>query len=81
MGTRRLDYNLRVVDTPLHEIIPRFTRMPVELITDRLTLSPNRVFVIPENRDLLVLRCRKVRSLAGVSTLCWRPRRSRTKYD
>jgi chemotaxis response regulator CheB len=40
--------------TQLHEVLPRFTRMPVELITDRLTIVPDRVFIIPENRDLHV---------------------------
>jgi chemotaxis response regulator CheB len=40
--------------THLHEVLPRFTTMPVELITDRLTITPNRVFIIPENQDLHV---------------------------
>ena len=40
--------------TQLHEILPRYTSMPVELITDRLAIEPNRVFIIPENRDLHV---------------------------
>lgn len=38
--------------THLHEILPRFTTMPVELITESLLIEPNRVFIIPENRDL-----------------------------
>ena len=29
--------------------------MPVELITERLIIKPNRVYIIPENRDLHVL--------------------------
>jgi chemotaxis response regulator CheB len=29
--------------------------MPVELIADRLVIQPNRVFIIPEKRDLHVL--------------------------
>jgi hypothetical protein len=29
--------------------------MPVELITERLLIQPNRVFIIPEQRDLHVL--------------------------
>ncbi|HQS59842.1 MAG TPA: chemotaxis protein CheB [Gallionellaceae bacterium] len=41
--------------THLHEILPRFTTMPVELITERLQIEPDRVFIIPENRDLHVL--------------------------
>ena len=47
--------HLRVVDTLLHEILPRYTRMPVELITEGLRLQPNRVFIIPSQRDLHVL--------------------------
>jgi chemotaxis response regulator CheB len=29
--------------------------MPVDLITDRLLIQPNRIFIIPEQRDLLVV--------------------------
>ena len=47
--------HLRTVATLLHEILPRYTGMPVELITDRLLIQPNRVFIIPEQRDLHVL--------------------------
>lgn len=47
--------HLRTVATLLHEILPRFTAMPVELITERLLIEPNRVFIIPEKRDLHVL--------------------------
>ena len=47
--------HLRTVATLLHEILPRYTRMPVELITEGLVLQPNRVFIIPEKRDLHVL--------------------------
>ena len=38
--------------TQLHTILPNYTAMPVELISDRLRIEPNRVFIIPENRDL-----------------------------
>jgi len=41
--------------TRLHEILPSFTQMPVELITDRLDIKPNHVFIIPEQRDLHIL--------------------------
>jgi len=41
--------------TTLHEILPKYTEMPVELITERLDIEPNHVFIIPENRDLHVL--------------------------
>jgi two-component system, chemotaxis family, protein-glutamate methylesterase/glutaminase len=47
--------HLRTVATLLHEILPRCTEMPVELITERLLIWPNRVFIIPEKRDLHVL--------------------------
>jgi len=47
--------HLRTVATMLHEILPRFTGMPVELITDKLDIEPNHVFIIPEKRDLHVL--------------------------
>ena len=47
--------HLRTVATRLHEILPRFTAMPVELITERLDIQPNQVFIIPEQRDLHVL--------------------------
>src|SRR6202158_4956719 len=47
--------HLRTVATLLHEILPRYTMMPVELITEKLLIQPNRVFVIPEQRDLHIL--------------------------
>ena len=47
--------HVRTVATLLHEILPRFTAMPVELITERLLIQPDRVFIIPEQRDLHVL--------------------------
>lgn len=46
--------HLRTVATRLHEILPRFTALPVELITDRLATQPNHVFIIPEQWDLHV---------------------------
>jgi len=47
--------HLRIVATRLHEILPHFTTMPVELITDGLVLRPNHVFIIPAQRDLHIL--------------------------
>lgn len=47
--------HVRNVATLLHEILPRFTAMQVELITERLHIQPNHVFIIPEQRDLHVL--------------------------
>jgi chemotaxis response regulator CheB len=47
--------HLRTVATQLHEILPRFTEMPVKLITERLDIQPNQVFIIPEQCDLHIL--------------------------
>jgi two-component system, chemotaxis family, protein-glutamate methylesterase/glutaminase len=47
--------HLRTVATLLHEILPKYTKMPVELITDKLDVQPNHVFIIPSQRDLHVL--------------------------
>jgi chemotaxis response regulator CheB len=47
--------HLRTVATRLHEILPSYTTMPVELITEKLLIRPNHVFIIPEQRDLHVL--------------------------
>src|ERR1700734_2753654 len=47
--------HLRTVATQLHEILPRFTEMPVKLITERLDIQPNHVFIIPEQCDLHIL--------------------------
>ena len=46
--------HLRIVETRLHEILPAITEMPVELITEGLDIRPNRVFIIPAQRDLHV---------------------------
>jgi chemotaxis response regulator CheB len=47
--------HITTMPTRLHEVLPGFTRMPVELITERLRIQPNHVYIIPENRDLHVL--------------------------
>ena len=47
--------HLRTIPTRLHKLLPHYTTMPVELITDRLSIEPNRVYIIPENRDLHVV--------------------------
>ena len=47
--------HLRTVATMLHEILPHHTQMPVELITEKLDIEPNHVYIIPEKRDLHVL--------------------------
>jgi two-component system chemotaxis response regulator CheB len=48
--------HLRHVATLLHEILPRHTRMPVELITERLLIRPNRVFIIPGIHSVRIQR-------------------------
>jgi chemotaxis response regulator CheB len=47
--------HVRNVATQLHEILPRFTTMPVELITEKLDIRPDCVFIIPPQHDLHVL--------------------------
>jgi two-component system, chemotaxis family, protein-glutamate methylesterase/glutaminase len=47
--------HLRNVATMLDKILPQYTDMPVELITEGLTLRPDHVFIIPPQRDLHVL--------------------------
>jgi two-component system, chemotaxis family, protein-glutamate methylesterase/glutaminase len=47
--------HLRQVATRLHQILPNYTAMPVELITEKLLIKPDHVFIIPEKRDLHVL--------------------------
>src|ERR1700674_4329311 len=47
--------HLKTVETKLHEILPHYKKMAVELITEGLVIRPNRVFIIPAQRDLHVL--------------------------
>jgi two-component system, chemotaxis family, protein-glutamate methylesterase/glutaminase len=46
--------HLRATATLLHEILPYYTKMPVELIAEGLHIKPNCVFIIPPQRDLHV---------------------------
>ena len=46
--------HITIMPTQLHEVLPRYTPMPVELITENLLIQPNHVFIIPANRDLHV---------------------------
>ena len=46
--------HMRNMPTRLHEILPGYTGMPVELITDSLSIRPDHVYIIPANRDLHV---------------------------
>jgi two-component system, chemotaxis family, protein-glutamate methylesterase/glutaminase len=41
--------HLRKVATYLHEILPKYTEMPVELITEKLDITPNHVLLFPKN--------------------------------
>ncbi|MGA3239272.1 MAG: chemotaxis protein CheB [Bryobacteraceae bacterium] len=47
--------HLRMIATLLHETLPRYTKMPIEAITEKLILQPNRVFILQAERDLHVL--------------------------
>jgi two-component system chemotaxis response regulator CheB len=47
--------HLRSVSTHLHEILPQYTAMPVDIITEHLPIEPNHVFIIPAQHDLHVL--------------------------
>jgi two-component system, chemotaxis family, protein-glutamate methylesterase/glutaminase len=47
--------HITIMPTQLHEILPRYTHMPVDLITERLCIQPDHVFIIPANRDLHIL--------------------------
>ena len=46
--------HITMMPTQLHEVLPRFSSMPVELITENLRIETNKVFIIPANRDLHV---------------------------
>lgn len=46
--------HITLMPTRLHEVLPHFTSMPVELITENLVIEPDHVFIIPSNRDLHV---------------------------
>lgn len=47
--------HVRNFATQLHEILPRYTAMPISLITEKLVIQPDHVFIIPSQRDLHVL--------------------------
>ena len=46
--------HITLMPTQLHEVLPRYSSMPVTLITENLLIEPNQVFIIPANRDLHV---------------------------
>lgn len=45
----------RTQATLLHEILPSYTSVPIELITEGLVLQPNHVFIVPSQHDLHML--------------------------
>jgi two-component system, chemotaxis family, protein-glutamate methylesterase/glutaminase len=47
--------HMRTLATQLHEILPLYTAMPVELISEGILIRRNHVFIIPSGRDLHVL--------------------------
>jgi two-component system chemotaxis response regulator CheB len=47
--------HLRMIATLLHESLPRYTQMPIEEITEKLVLQPDRVFILQAERDLHIL--------------------------
>jgi chemotaxis response regulator CheB len=46
--------HITLVATKLHEVLLRFSSMPVALITEGMAVEPNRLYIIPSNRDLHV---------------------------
>ncbi len=44
--------HITIVPTILHEVLARYTRMPVDLIQEGMPIRVNRVYIIPANRDL-----------------------------
>ena len=46
--------HITIMPTQLHEVLPPYSKMPVELITENLVIEPNHVYIIPANRDLHV---------------------------
>jgi two-component system, chemotaxis family, protein-glutamate methylesterase/glutaminase len=47
--------HLRMIATLLRETLPRYTKMPIHEITEKLVLQPNRVFILQAERDLHIL--------------------------
>jgi chemotaxis response regulator CheB len=46
--------HITIMPTQLHEVLSRFSSMPVVLITENMAIEPNQVFIIPAKRDLHV---------------------------
>ncbi|NTW24489.1 MAG: chemotaxis protein CheB [Lentimicrobium sp.] len=47
--------HLNAMAAKLCEVLQIYTEMPVVLITEKLNIKPNRIFIIPEKRDLHIL--------------------------
>jgi two-component system, chemotaxis family, protein-glutamate methylesterase/glutaminase len=47
--------HIKLTPAMLHNIIPRHTKMPVDLITEGLRIQANHVFIMPSNREVHVL--------------------------
>jgi two-component system chemotaxis response regulator CheB len=47
--------HLRMIASLLHETLPRYTQMPIEEITEKLVIQPDRVFILQAERDLHIL--------------------------
>ena len=44
--------HITIAPTMLHEVLARFSAMPVDLITEGMPIRMDRVYIIPSNRDL-----------------------------
>ena len=47
--------HIRTKATLLHKVLPQYTKMPVVLITEKLDIQPDHVYIIPANSDLHIL--------------------------
>lgn len=47
--------HITIVPTMLHEVLARFSAMPVTLITEGLQIDVDHLYIIPANRDLHVV--------------------------
>ena len=47
--------HITIMPTMLHEVLARFTPMPIHLISEGMAIAVNQVYVIPSNRDLHVV--------------------------
>ncbi|MEO8598814.1 MAG: chemotaxis protein CheB [bacterium] len=76
--------HITTMPTHLHEILPRYTTMPVDLITESLLIEPDHVFIIPANRDLHVcdgeFRLKPISKLRGWPDVITIFLRSLTRY-